>query len=76
VVAVIGFAYWYRRTIIKKAKEEAVAHMEKEGKVSDLIKALREHTFYCASVGKVIKGGVYFYYFKVLGVEPDVILPF
>jgi predicted transcriptional regulator len=42
VVAVIGFAYWDRRTIIKKAKEEAVAHMEKEGKVSDLIKALRE----------------------------------
>ena len=42
MVAVIGFAYWYRRTIIKKAKEEAVAHMEKEGKVSAPIKALRE----------------------------------
>jgi len=42
VVAVIGFAYWDRRTIIKKAKEEAISEIEKEGKLSNLINALRE----------------------------------
>ncbi|MEJ5378495.1 MAG: hypothetical protein WHX93_18145 [bacterium] len=38
---VIGFAYWDRRTIIRKAKEEAVEAIEKEGRVQDLIHALR-----------------------------------
>ncbi|MFN3870179.1 MAG: hypothetical protein ACK4MW_01650 [Aquificaceae bacterium] len=34
VIAVIGFAYWDRRTIIKKAKEEIISEIEKEGKLS------------------------------------------
>ncbi|MEJ5378492.1 MAG: hypothetical protein WHX93_18130 [bacterium] len=38
---VIGFAYWDRRTIIRKAKEEAVEAIEKEGRVQDLVHALR-----------------------------------
>jgi hypothetical protein len=38
----IGFAYWDRRTIIKKSTDEAVARIEKEGRVSDVISALRE----------------------------------
>ena len=42
VIAVIGFAYWDRRTIIKKAKEETIAKIEKEGRLRDLIMALRE----------------------------------
>ena len=42
VIAVIGFAYWDRRTIIKKAKEETIAEIEKEGRLRDLIMALRE----------------------------------
>ena len=40
--AVIGFAYWDRRTIIRKAKEETIKEIEKEGRVRDLIRALRK----------------------------------
>ena len=39
---VIGFAYWDRRTIIRKARDEAIEIIEKEGRVRDLIRALRE----------------------------------
>ena len=40
-VTVIGFAYWDRRTIIRRAKEEAIEEIEKEGRLRDLIRALR-----------------------------------
>ncbi|MBI5184445.1 MAG: hypothetical protein HZA01_01800 [Nitrospinae bacterium] len=40
-VSVIGFAYWDRRTIIGKAKEETISAIEKDGKLRDLINALR-----------------------------------
>ena len=39
---VIGFAYWDRRTIIRKARDEAIEIIEKEGRLRDLIMALRE----------------------------------
>ena len=39
---VIGFAYWDRRTIIKRAKDEAIETIEKEGRLRDLIMALRK----------------------------------
>jgi nitrate reductase NapE component len=39
---VIGFAYWDRRTIIRKARDEAIEAIEREGKLTDLIKALRQ----------------------------------
>ena len=45
VVAVIGFAYWDRRTIIRKAREEAVEEVDRVYGVSrlrELIKALKE----------------------------------
>jgi len=42
MVANIGFAYWDRRTIIRKAKEETISEIEKGGEVKDLIRALRE----------------------------------
>ena len=42
VVAVIGFAYWDRRTIIRKAKEETMDAIEREGRLVHLIHALRE----------------------------------
>jgi len=38
---VIGFAYWDRRTIIRKARDEAIEAIEKEGRLKDLINALR-----------------------------------
>jgi predicted nuclease with TOPRIM domain len=41
-VFVIGFAYWDRRTIISKAKEETINELENSGKLRDLILVLRE----------------------------------
>jgi len=38
----IGFAYWDRRTAIRKAKEETIATIEREGSLVQLINALRE----------------------------------
>ena len=42
VVAVIGFGFWDRRTIIRKAREEAIESIEREGRLRDVINALRE----------------------------------
>lgn len=42
MIANIGFAYWDRRTIIRKAKVESVEEIEKSGKLKDIIYALRE----------------------------------
>jgi len=42
VVAVIGFAYWDRRTVVRKARDEAIEVIEKEGRLRDLIAALRQ----------------------------------
>ncbi len=39
---VIGFAYWDRRTIIGKSREETVQYLEKEGKIRVLIEVLKE----------------------------------
>ena len=38
----IGFAYWDRRTSIRKAREETIEIIEKEGKLVHLIQALRK----------------------------------
>jgi len=42
VVAVIGFGYWDRRTIIRRARDEAIEAIEREGRLRDVIYALRE----------------------------------
>jgi len=42
VAAVIGFAYWDRRTIIRKAKEEAMEEMKKEGLLRSIIQVLKD----------------------------------
>lgn len=55
VAAVIGFAYWDRRTIIGKAKEETVAEVEKEGRLRDLIHALRELSKSDQKLAKVLR---------------------
>jgi nitrate reductase NapE component len=39
--AAIGFAYWDRRTILRKAKEETIEAMEREGRPVHLLHALR-----------------------------------
>jgi uncharacterized protein YpmB len=42
VAAVIGFAYWDRRTIIRRAKEEAMEDMKREGLLRSILKVLRD----------------------------------
>ncbi len=42
---VIGFAYWDRRTIIRKARDEAIEIIEKEGRLRDLISQGTKGTF-------------------------------
>ena len=42
-VATIGFAFWDRRTIIRKAVDESVARIESKGSLAQLINALRDH---------------------------------
>lgn len=43
-VAILGFAYWDRRTIISKAKEVTIEVMEREGKLKRLLDALKEYS--------------------------------
>jgi nitrogen fixation/metabolism regulation signal transduction histidine kinase len=54
-ISVIGFAYWDRRTIISKAKEETIAEIEKEGKLGTLVHVLRELSKKDLEVEKVLK---------------------
>jgi predicted PurR-regulated permease PerM len=42
VAAVIGFAYWDRRTIIRRAKEEAIEEMKREGFSRSILEVLKE----------------------------------
>ena len=41
-LGVIGFAFWDRKTAIRKSKEETIEEIEREGRLRDLINALRE----------------------------------
>ena len=52
---VIGFAYWDRRTIIKRAKEEVLTEIEKEGRVQDLIRALKKLALEDRKLAEVLK---------------------
>ena len=42
VVSVIGFAYWDRRTIIRRSVEESKIQLEREWRIGDIIAVLRE----------------------------------
>jgi len=42
VAAVIGFAYWDRRTIIRRAKEEAMEELKREGLLRSILEVLRD----------------------------------
>jgi len=55
VLCLIGFAYWDRRTIIRKARDEAIGVIEKEGRLSDFIKALRALASEDKKVAKVLR---------------------
>ena len=58
VVAVIGFAWWDRRTIIRKAKEETFEDMEKElrpEKFKKLLNILREKANTDKELAEILK---------------------
>jgi len=55
MVAVIGFAYWDRRTVIRKATDESVARIENKGPVRDILNALRDLAKMNPDVMKVLK---------------------
>ena len=40
---VIGFAYWDRRTFIRKARDKAIETIERQGRLKEFIKALRAY---------------------------------
>ena len=58
VGVVIGFAWWDRRTIIRKTKEETFEEMEKEirpEKFRQLLNALRERANTDKELAKILK---------------------
>ena len=54
-LGVIGFAYWDRRTVINKARDGAIDKIEREGRLRDLILALRELSKTNLDVAEVMK---------------------
>ena len=54
-LGVIGFAYWDRRTIIRKAREETIEQLEREGKLRQLIEAMRELAKTDGKVAEVLR---------------------
>jgi nitrate reductase NapE component len=55
VVAVIAFAYWDRRTIIRRAKEEALKEMEEASRWKTILEALREVAIKDSNVAEALK---------------------
>jgi malate synthase len=55
VVAVIAFAYWDRRTIIRRAKEEALKEMEEAGRWKTILEALRQVAMKDSNVAEALK---------------------
>ncbi len=54
-LGVIGFAYWDRRTVIREATDGAINKIEREGRLRDLILALRELSSTNLDVAKVMR---------------------
>ena len=52
---VIGFAYWDRRTIIRKARDEAIETIEREGRLKEFIKALRAYALQDEKFASVLR---------------------
>ena len=55
VIAVIGFAYWDRRTIIRKAREDTIEYIERNNIPHRLYEILRELAKEEPKVAKVLK---------------------
>jgi gas vesicle protein len=55
VVAVIAFAYWDRRTIIRRAKEEALREMDEAGRWKTILEALRQIAIKDSNVAEALR---------------------
>ena len=55
VIAVIGFAYWDRRSIIRKAREDTIEYIERNNIPNRLYDVLRELAKEEPKVAKVLK---------------------
>jgi predicted PurR-regulated permease PerM len=55
VVAVIAFAYWDRRTIIRRAKEEALKEMEEASRWKTILEALRQVAMKDSNVAEAMR---------------------
>ena len=55
VIAVIGFAWWDRRTVIKQAKKEAIEFIEKEGMSRRILDVLKELSRKDSKLAEVMK---------------------
>ncbi|GAB6065921.1 hypothetical protein JCM9492_10130 [Aquifex pyrophilus] len=54
-VSVIAFAWWDRRTIIRKAREETVDYMEREGTLKKVVEVLREKAKKDKELAQILK---------------------
>ena len=55
MVGAIGFAFWDRMTTIRKAKQDTIEHIEKEGRLRDVINALRDLAKVNPDIKKILK---------------------
>ena len=54
-LGIIGFAYWDRRTIIKRAKDETLEELQKEEKLKELYQALKQLAKKDPELAKILK---------------------
>ena len=54
-LGVIGFAFWDRRTIIRKAKNETLEELQKEEKLKELYNALKQLAKKDPELAKILK---------------------
>jgi hypothetical protein len=55
LVALIGFAYWDRRTIVRKAKEETLEDLNHKGPVRLILNVLKERSKTDAELERILK---------------------
>ncbi len=55
VAVAIGFAIWDRSTMVRKARDEAIERIEKEGRLRDFIRALRAYAEKNSELAEILK---------------------
>ena len=55
VAVAIGFAIWDRSTMVRKARDEAIERIEKEGRLRDFIRALRAYAEKNSELAEILR---------------------